>query len=207
MMLQIGVRRSVALVVAASLLVLLWPGLAEAHSELVSSDPAQGAVEPSPFSGPIVLTFSDHLATGSKADLVSAAGTTVGKATVDGTAKTMSFDLAGPPAAGAYQVRWTSIADDGDLLRGIVTFSVAAAPSISPAASAEPTASPIPSAAPTTTADSPGPSVGPTPIPSADGDTSGSGGDVILPIVVALIVLGAGAAYLLTRRNRPTASS
>jgi hypothetical protein len=26
---------------------------------------------------------------------------------------------------------------------------------------------------------------------------------VVIPIIVALIVLGAGAAYLLTRRNRP----
>ena len=34
--------------------------------------------------------------------------------------------------------------------------------------------------------------------------TTGSGSDVVLPIIVALIVLGAGAAYLLSRRNRPT---
>ena len=38
------------------------------------------------------------------------------------------------------------------------------------------------------------------------GDTrrAGNGSDVVVPIIVALIVLGAGAAYLLTRRNRPT---
>jgi hypothetical protein len=30
---------------------------------------------------------------------------------------------------------------------------------------------------------------------------------VVVPIIVALIVLGAGAAYLLTRRNRPTGST
>ena len=37
----------------------------------------------------------------------------------------------------------------------------------------------------------------------ADGSSHGSGSDVLLPIIVALIVLGAGAAYLLSRRNRP----
>ena len=46
-------------------------------------------------------------------------------------------------------------------------------------------------------------SVAPTPVPSADGSSTGSGSDVLLPIIVALIVLGAGAAYLLSRRNRP----
>jgi copper resistance protein C len=207
MMLQIAVRRSAALVAAASLAVLLWPGLASAHSELVSSDPAQEAVVPSPFNGPIVLTFSEHLATGSKADLVAPDGTTVAKATVDGNAMTMSFALTAPLRAGGYQVRWVSIADDTDLLRGIVTFTVASAASGSPAASAAPSANAVSSAAPTTAAETPSASSGPTPVPSAGGDTSGSGGDVILPIIVALTVLGAGAAYLLTRRNRPAPPS
>ncbi|MEA2611763.1 MAG: hypothetical protein QOG32_1489, partial [Chloroflexota bacterium] len=40
---------------------------------------------------------------------------------------------------------------------------------------------------------------------SAAGGTTGSGtSDVLLPIIVALIILGAGAAYLLSRRGRPT---
>ena len=59
-----------------------------------------------------------------------------------------------------------------------------------------PLADPVPAYAP--------PSAGPTPAPSAGGDTTGSGSDVVVPIIVALIVLGAGAAYLLSRRNRPT---
>ena len=53
----------------AALLVLLLPVSASAHSELQSSDPAQGTVVPSPFSGPIVMTFTESLAVGSKADL------------------------------------------------------------------------------------------------------------------------------------------
>jgi len=178
-----------ALLLAVPLAVTLLPGLVAAHSDLVSSDPAQGAVVPSPYSGPIVLTFSEPLASGSMADLVDSAGTTFAKAVVDPNAKTMTFTLTTPLAPGAWQVRWVSIADDGDLLRDIVTFTVAASASTSPSASAA-----APSAIPSATT---------SPSPSGAGTTTGTGGgDVILPIIVALIILGAGAAYLLTRRNR-----
>ncbi len=55
-----------------------------------------------------------------------------------------------------------------------------------------------------TTPPSAAPSAGPTPAPSPEAGETGSGSDVVVPIIVALIILGAGAAYLLTRRNRPT---
>ena len=189
-----------ALVVVASVAVLLVPGLVSAHSELVSSSPTSGANVPSPYTGPIVLTFSEHLATGSKADLVDPTGATVASATVDANAMTMTFTLTAPLTPGDYQVKWVSIADDGDVLRQpIVTFTVAA--NASPADSASAAASAGPSAtAATTTA----PSAAPTPAPSPDPNATGNGSDVVIPIIVALIVLGAGAAYLLTRRNRPT---
>ena len=197
------ITRVSALLMAASLAILLVPGLVSAHSELVSSTPASGATVPSPYTGPIVLTFSEHLATGSKADLVDATGATVASATVDANAMTMTFTLTTPLAAGAYQVKWVSIADDGDVLRQpVVSFTVAAAAiTASPSASAAPTSSAAPSAtaAPTTAATNP-----PTPAPSPDTTDTGGGSDVVVPIIVALIVLGAGAAYLLTRRNRPT---
>jgi methionine-rich copper-binding protein CopC len=198
------IRRLATLVAAASLAVLLLPGLVTAHSELVSSVPAANAVVQSPFTGPIVLTFTEHLASGSKADLVDASGAIVASATVDANAKTMTFTLTTPLPPGGYEVRWVSIADDGDLLRQpVVPFTVAAAASPSPSsvASAEPSAS-----AAATAVASAVPSVAPTAAPSpsaAGGDASGSGGDVVIPILVALIILGAGAAYLLTRRNRP----
>jgi hypothetical protein len=146
------------------------------------------------------LTFSEHLATGSTADLVDATGATVASATVDPNAMTMTVTLATPLAPGAYQVKWVSIADDGDVLRQpIVTFTVAAAAaSPSTGTSADPSAGSSATAAPTTAS-----SAAPTPAPSPGSDSSGNGSDVVIPIIVALIVLGAGAAYLLTRRNRP----
>ena len=185
--------------IAASVVVLLQPGLTAAHSDLVSSDPAQGATVPSPFTGPIVLTFSEHLATGSKADLVDTNGATIASATIGAT--TMTFTLTSSLTAGPYEVRWVSIADDGDLLRQpVVQFAVApAAASAPPAASTRPRATADPSA-PASLA----PSSGPTPTPSGDNGETGNGSDVVVPIIVALIIIGAGAAYLLTRRNRPT---
>ena len=202
-----GSARCVAVLLATvPLVVMLLPGLAAAHSDLVSSVPAQGAVVPSPYTGPIVLTFSEHLASGSMADLVDAAGTTVAQAVVDPNAKTMTFTLTTPLAPGAWEVRWVSIADDGDLLRDIVKFTIAPTGSASATATASPVASVAPSAsaAPPSATASATPSAGTSPAPSSAGSTTGSGsGDVVLPIIVALIILGAGAAYLLTRRNRP----
>lgn len=175
---------------AAALLVLVLPLSVSAHSDLKSSDPAEGTTVPSPFTGPVVLTFTEHLADGSKADLVGPDGSTVAKSTVDADTATMTITLTSALAPGAYQAKWTSIADDGDLLRGIVKFSVAAAATPTP----EPSPTPAPSAAAT---DEP-----PTPAPSAANDNAGGGSDAILPIIIVLIVVAAGAFYLV-RRNRP----
>ena len=41
--------------------VFLLPAVTVAHADLQSSVPAQGSVVPSPFAGPIVLTFSEPL--------------------------------------------------------------------------------------------------------------------------------------------------
>ena len=108
-----------------------------------------------------------------------------------------------PLGSGSYQVEWTTnSAEDNEVARGTWTFTVAVPPSSSPTLAATAAASAVPTAA-VSAAPSAIPSVPPTPVPSADGSTTGSGSDVILPIVIALIVLGAGAAYLLSRRNRP----
>lgn len=191
-------RRAVAAIVAAAVLAMLLPLTTTAHSELHSSDPAQGATVPSPFSGPIVMTFTESLAVGSKADLYGPGHQLVASATID--AGTMTVSLASPLAAGAYSIEWVSIADDGDLLRGTLDFSVAAAPSAP--AGATPSAAPSvePSAGATSTPGTATPSEAatPAPSPSPSGDT---GSDVILPIAIALIVAAAGAFYFV-RRNR-----
>jgi methionine-rich copper-binding protein CopC len=183
---------------ALALLFLMQPLSVSAHSELVSSAPAEGTTVPSPFTGPVVLTFSEHLADGSKADLIGADGTTVETATVDASAPTMTFSLTAPLAPGTYQVKWTSIADDGDLLRGILTFTVAAAAASVP----EPSTSPEPSTAPTNPPGAASTAAAATPAASPAADSGTGGSDVILPIVIVLLGVVAGAFYLI-RRRRP----
>jgi methionine-rich copper-binding protein CopC len=198
-------RRVLRNLLAAALLTLLMPPTVAAHADLVSSDPAGGATVPSPFGGPIVMTFSEHLADGSKADLVGPDGSTVATATVDATAATMTISVSSVLAPGNYQARWTTIADDGHLLRGILRLTVA------PAASEPPSASPSPSSAATNppsaaaTVASAGASPAPATAaasPAAATDAGGAGTEVILPIIIVLIVVAAGAFYLV-RRNRP----
>jgi methionine-rich copper-binding protein CopC len=202
-MAYVPVRRIAFVGTTVALALALLPGGVAAHSDLVTADPAQGVIVPSPFTGPIVLTFSEHLANGSKAGLVAANGTTLATAIVDPNAKTMTFTLTTPLAPGTWQVQWVSIADDGDVLRQpIITFTVAPAASSSADASASASAAAILS--PGAELPSASPSAGPSPSASGDGSTTGSGGgDVILPIIIALIIVGASAAYLLPRRPRP----
>lgn len=123
----------------------------------------------------------------------------------------MSIALDAPLDPGDYEVRWVSVSDDGDLLRGTLTFTVSPAPptpeptptpvtTTSETSSASQTSAPA-TPVPSTVESSPSPS--PTGFLGENGSDTGSG-DVILPIVVALLVIVAGAVYLLGRRNRPT---
>jgi LPXTG-motif cell wall-anchored protein len=189
---------------ALALLVgLALPATVLAHAELEVSTPADGATVPSPFDGPITISFSAALADGSKADLQAADGTVVASATVDGPGAAMTIALDSPLDPGDYEVRWVSVADDGDLERGTITFTVAppvATPS--PATSPSPIVAPSGSAAqPASPAASASPSAEPSPTPEPD---TGSTTDVVVPIVVALLALALGAVYLFSRR-RPAA--
>jgi copper resistance protein C len=206
MILLARVRRLAVPALTALLAVLILPGLVAAHAELKTPTPADKSTVTQPLVQ-VSGTFTEAIQTdGSKLVVKDASGATVAQGGVD-TAddKVMIADPANPLANGAYTVEWTTIsAADGDVARGTWTFTVAVAPSPSPtptpaaSVTAAPTAPPTPTVAPT---------AAPTPVPSANGGTTGSGSDVILPIVVALIVLGAGVAYLLSRRGRPASGT
>jgi hypothetical protein len=181
--------RLICLLIGA-LLVVVFPAEVYGHAELETSTPDDGSTVPSPFDGPVVLDFSATLADGSKADLLGPDGATIASATVDGPGATMTITLDVALAPGAYEIKWVSVGEDTDLERGRISFTVA------PAAS-----TPSPSAAPSTAASPP-----PSPEPSGTVDTSTEGGDVLIPIIVALMIVGAAAVYLLSRRNRPTSA-
>jgi len=212
MMLHFLSRRTAVLILAASFAILTLPAIVLAHAELKTASPAAKSTVTEP-----VEVISGRYTEAMKADgssliVKDAAGATVAKGTVDpADEKRMVATPATPLDSGVYAVAWTAVATDGHVERGKWTFTVAVAatPSPTPIPTAAPTValsaqpSALPSAAPTPVGVTPVPSIVPTPAPSATGGTSGSAGDVVLPIVVALIVLGAGAVYLLTRRNRP----
>ncbi len=188
-----------------ALLAVVAPGAVVAHAELETSSPADGATVPSPFDGPIVLTFSAALADGSKADLIDSGGTTIASAAVDGPRAEMTIRLGEALAPGDYEIKWTTVAEDTDVARGTIALTVepavaTASPSPDPSPSPEATAS-DPPASPTDVPSmvSPALILTPTESPATTADT-----DVILPIIVLLIVVATGAVYLLNRRNRPT---
>jgi copper resistance protein C len=159
-----------------------------AHAELVSSNPADNADVEAPFDGPITLTFSEALASGSKADLKGPDGATIGAAAVDGDK--LLFTLDGPLALGTYTIQWTTVAADRDVLRGTQTFTVVPPP---------PTPTPPPTATPSTT---PSPAPIASPIPSGSGTPATGTADVLFPLLAAVIALLALGAFLLNRNRR-----
>ena len=203
MMLQNPIRRVAMPVLVAVMAVLLVPGLVLAHAQLDTPTPADKSTIKTAVTE-VSGTFTQRIKVdGSTLVVKLVGGGTVAEGGVDpGNDHQMVVTPTSPLGSGSYQVEWTTnSAEDNEVARGTWTFTVAvAAPSPTPAvtavASAVPTASV--SIPPSATA-----SVQPTPAPSADGSSTGSGSDILLPIIVALIVLGAGAAYLLSRRNRP----
>jgi methionine-rich copper-binding protein CopC len=195
---RIRIRRLFAALAVALALVAVVPAIALAHAELVSSDPADGSTlsEPPLL---IVLTFSQDVVGNSSIKLIGPDGSELASAGPD-SAEPTTIRLVSPElptlAPGAYRIDWQSIADDGDLLRGQIHFTVAQ-PSPSPSPTPSPTGLPSPTS-------SAGPSAAPSPNPSPSGGaaSSGSGLDILLPLVVGVaVVIGLG--YVLLR-NRGT---
>jgi hypothetical protein len=188
--------RPVAALLSALCLAALAAAPVLAHAELATADPADKAVLDTPPTT-ITLDFTESL-DGSKSSfkLLGPDGATIGtgQKTAD---KEMRLDgLTLQP--GAYEIQWTSAsAQDGDIARGTLTFTLTQ-PTPSPSGAASPSASP--SAAPPSPSAAPSPS--PAASPAAAPASSSGGGDVVLPIVVALVALAVGAAYLLRRSRR-----
>jgi len=177
---------------------LALPGVALAHASLVSSDPPAGATIAT--AGVMRLVYDEELRSDRSSVIVVGPNGEVARGGLQpSNDKTMIVDLTGVPA-GSYTANWTAVtADDNGITRGKVAFSIAAAsgsastslsPSSSPSASASPSATPAASASASAAA---------TPAPSADTTPTSSGGDVVIPIIVALAVVGVIAAGLARR--------
>lgn len=205
------IHRLAAGLLAGALILVLVPGLALGHAELETATPTDGSVVTEPVTEVVGTYSAAMLPDGSSLVVEDANGNVVATGGVDPDDDTRMVATPDAPLGdGDYRVKSTTVATDGDLERAQWSFTVAVAaspsPSASPTATAAPTQSPVASqaASPIPATPTPVATSVPTPTPSAEGTASGTGSDVILPIVLALVVLGAGAAYLLTRRNRPS---
>lgn len=117
------------LLAGAGLLLVFAPAVAIAHTELESSDPADGtALGRVPEA--VVLMFSSELsADGSRFEVTGPDGTTAGTGSLDLEVADRNV-LAGTLASdaiGVYVVAWRSVAVDGHEAEGELTFSVEAA--------------------------------------------------------------------------------
>lgn len=186
---------------ASSLLLLAAP-IVSAHAELQSRTPRPSSTVPA---GPveIIARFSEQISDRSSMTLRDASNAIVAQGAVDGRDLRIGLEGLLP---GAYEVRYTVISSDGHVERsgpGSWPFTVAEAATASPS----PTPSEEPSGTPAATAEaSPSPADSPsptaTPAPSPPPGSTATGGDVVVPIVVALVVVLGGLAALLLRGRR-----
>jgi methionine-rich copper-binding protein CopC len=163
--------------IAAFLLLFAAVVPALAHSELVTSDPTDGATIQTPYT--LKGTFSEDMDPNPEHSFMrvqTAGGDVVAFGGVDpDDATVMTVDI---PALdpGEYTVRWqTTTLDDNGVERGTFTFKVGA-----PTATTAPTPSPKPS----------------------PGQPAAVGNDIVFALVLAVIVIGAIAIFLFTRRRR-----
>ena len=177
---------------AGLLLVLALPAGAAAHAELVTSTPDDGAVVAAPAE--VVLTFDEAVVEGSsfcraRRDRLDGRDR---RSRIRPTPRSCGrpFRLSGP---GAYEVQWTSVAEDADVERGTFRFTIA-----------EPTpVPPTPTPVPERRADGDAHAIGrghartvaASPTPSATvGGGADSGTDVLLPILAVVVLVAVGLA-------------
>jgi methionine-rich copper-binding protein CopC len=203
-------RVVLAAFLAAALLAAL-PAAVAAHSELASSAPAADEVVVGTPTE-IIGEFTEPVDPGrSSMELRGPDGERIARGGVpeDGQRTRMTITGFGPLEPGRYVVRWTTVtADDDGVERGTFRFTVEAAtpapPTPEPTATAtsapEPgqSSSPAPTEAPPTSAAT---SPASTPAPVPDPAPAGSTADLLIPLAVLAVVLGAGVAWVIRRRR------
>jgi methionine-rich copper-binding protein CopC len=206
----VGRGRNVLVGLLALVALLLGGAPAMAHSDLASSDPADGAVL---ATAPEVVrfTFNERLLPQGNAitltDVAADARIEVAKASVDGDTVSVPFPAGAP--AGQYRAAYRVVSADGHPIAGSITFTVGAGASPTPAGPADP--SPVASspAAPGAPAATGAPGADPSlasPLPAALPDDAGDAGDagmLVWALAIGVVVLAAvGGATWYARRSR-----
>jgi copper resistance protein C len=177
--------RAVALTLLCGLALLLGAGQALAHTRLIGSDPADGARLAS-APGRISLTFNENMqAEFTTVTVVGPDGAmwSTGPVGVDGP--TVGIDLRPLGPAGAYQVGYRVVSDDGHPVTGAITFTLTA-----PGPGAEVSPPPVASAAPP-------PVAAVTAAPADPG-----GGPPVWPWIVGAVLLVGGGVVAALRLGR-----
>jgi hypothetical protein len=211
MLRSLAVRRIRTALAFAVLALFVLPAVVTAHAALDEATPKDGAVvlgTPTEVSA----TYTQNLdPDGTSLKLLDASGTVLAEGVIDPENVRRMFVAEIPELApGLYEVRSTTLsAEDDELDRATWRFTVEAAPpspSSSPTPTSAPSATPTPSApsaAPATPNPTPAPTAPPTQAPSAGGSDTSGGGDVLLPIIAAVVIVAVIAGWLFSRRDRP----
>jgi len=184
-----AVRAPWGVILAALAALLLVVSPAAAHSELESSDPADGATLSAPPEA-IAFTFNEDLLEQGNAITLTevATGTRLPLGQVQVAGDTVSVDWPEASPAGEYRAAFRVVSADGHPIDGTVSFTVeraagqvTASPAASPAASPTPTVAPSPTAAP---------------------EPADNGSAAWALVIGAAALAGVAAAFVLLRRGR-----
>ena len=113
--------RSIAVLVAALILLVAGSGSATAHANLVETDPADGAtLETAPSE--VTLTFSENVGNGHVA-VTAPSGKQVRTTNVRTVDHVLSGDVASSDERGRYTVAYRIVSSDGHPISGEFTFT------------------------------------------------------------------------------------
>lgn len=194
--------RVAVVLLAGAVALLAGAAPAWAHTELESSTPAADArVAQAPTE--VTLTFTEDVpADRAEVTVTGPAGTDAATGTdhasgpITAAGGTLTVPLEPLGDAGVYEIEYRVVSDDGHPVSGTVPFTLTApgpgagAPAPTPAA---------PAGAPDTTPAPAGDPAADSGTDSASGDTAGTGMPVWPWLLVAVVVLGGGAALALRR--------
>ncbi len=111
----------------ALLAVIVLPGLALAHTELVTSEPAAGSTVPTGLNR-IILAFTEPPAAGSAITLYTGVFEAVPGVNSYVANGQLWADLDPALAPGTYTVQWSAVSADGHTVEGSFQFAVADKP-------------------------------------------------------------------------------
>ncbi|MFC0506597.1 copper resistance CopC family protein [Micromonospora costi] len=229
-----------ALVLASAVAVLAAPPPAAAHGTLAMATPADGATVNEPLAA-VRLYFTEKVASNAYFTITAPGGGRVDNGwshgepvplekpvreyfLVDGTFQPRDYTTGFPavvtlahlPAAGRYSVSYLSVASDGDLVRGAVTFRYSGPVTAAPQGWRPPANQPDPALLAATDQHGGGSGTPPAtpatataaPAPAASATAADGGGDLGWPVWTgAAAAVAAALAGVVAWRRRPTRSA